>query len=1302
MTSSKEKNVGKTILKVIGIISTILIGLTIIISVLLLTVLEPYSESFLKNKVSESTEGLYELELDDLDINLLALTVRLKDIHLKYDSAVHQELKKKGKASPFLISLTTKELEISGINVLDYLFSSSIDILSIKIDHPNAKIFHDEDVPKQKKKQQQKISEIINSIKLGRFTLADASLSYFNYAEQTEVVHKIPQLNIQLSDFTADSLDRKDIRKMVDMKDLLITLKNQSFETSNKSYTFYFDLFRYSMAEEELTIKSFSAIGDHSKMSKPMIVPEIRLPLFKLFGLDLMKALKTRKLYLKELLIDSTYVKLLEIPDLDVTVEDVYRGVAPFFETTKIDHLNIDRSAVSMYSRQNRDMLIQKIEKIDLSIEDVFFDSLSVFDSRNNLALQDLELKIENYLFTPENNPYTFKLGRMEMRTKEDFLILRDFALIPDIEQNKALGYQSGQASAKLINIDIPEISFEGIDMIRAFEHSNLDIFKIAIPGSDISVSKAFEQSSSGSGFSPEAMYESFSFYVKQINIHNFLVGNTDLTIYQSEQKELKQHQAQNAELRLTEIHFDSLMAYQSKRKAPLKELAFGLHRYSYQSPDSSFFLETGPIEYKNENFGINHIQLKNFSTQNGLEKDSLTASLKNLSIANIDLVEAFNKSKLEIEEILIQQPDLFVSREIKKDTSSSDKNKEAQELPGKSIFNFLNPITVNAIRIEKGEAKYAERLQHVTNFQKLKNFTIEVQKLNLSPKSIKNIEETIPVENILINAENYTFNFPDSIYTITLDSLFYTSKNTNLIAKQFQMSPDYQLHKYRVQDDIKNAHRNLFEISTNQFSISNIDLIDAYKTGNYRFGEVLLKSPELTILQDKNVVNSKQEEDSKSSNQEGQETDKSNGETLSASMQQQINEYIDVFTIDSLNIEDARFSFDILKNGSIRQSQDLEHLSLLIESIRLKSLDANDLTDLLAVDDISLLLQDYSFVMPDSLYKLRVKQLRASLAKKFIRIDSVNFEPLFLIDEYADKLDYAQDRFDLKANNINLEGISFYEFFNYQNYIVEKLEIDGFNGNIYRDSRVEQSPNRAPRTVQQLVKDLPIPIHLDTLNLKNASIIYSEVSKEGSRPGITALTDTDIQITNITNDSIAYTVNDKMKASAVTSFLGDSKLKVNFVFDMTHPDDLYTYEGHLEHMKFQDFNPLFTNLLFVKMESGEIEKIDFSVTATKHKSVGMMKFPYENLEFKILNKDDPGNPGFWLKATNWTLNNLVIKSNNPGKLFNSYREGKIAVDRNYSKSVFNHMGNSLLSGLISSTIPEPLESILDWFTDLP
>lgn len=50
MALSKKKTVGKKILKIAGIISAVFLSLILILTILLLTVLEPYAEYLLKSR----------------------------------------------------------------------------------------------------------------------------------------------------------------------------------------------------------------------------------------------------------------------------------------------------------------------------------------------------------------------------------------------------------------------------------------------------------------------------------------------------------------------------------------------------------------------------------------------------------------------------------------------------------------------------------------------------------------------------------------------------------------------------------------------------------------------------------------------------------------------------------------------------------------------------------------------------------------------------------------------------------------------------------------------------------------------------------------------------------------------------------------------------------------------------------------------------------------------------------------------------------------------------------------------------
>ena len=326
---------------------------------------------------------------------------------------------------------------------------------------------------------------------------------------------------------------------------------------------------------------------------------------------------------------------------------------------------------------------------------------------------------------------------------------------------------------------------------------------------------------------------------------------------------------------------------------------------------------------------GISDIVFKSYAERVEGGIDSTIILGKNLSVSHLNLLEAFNNGKLEIDEILLQQPYVFVSREARGKKPSSNTNQKEQGMSAEALFNWVNPVTVASIRVVDGEADYAQRLNEVSNFQKLQGFSVDIEQLDLRPETLRKTEQIIPVENITLKATNYKFQSPDSIYTVTLDSLFYGSKRKSLTAQFFRLSPDYALHHLRVENEIENAYSNLFEISTDQFSITDFDLITAYNTDSYLFGEIVLSSPEVAIIQDKKVVryqhrvdtlNERSEKKQKARGGKGNaEKQNNNPETLDESLQNRIDKYVDLFKIDALRIEEAKF---LVSNPKRRQYQ--------------------------------------------------------------------------------------------------------------------------------------------------------------------------------------------------------------------------------------------------------------------------------------------------------------------------------------------------------------------------------------------
>jgi hypothetical protein len=163
---------------------------------------------------------------------------------------------------------------------------------------------------------------------------------------------------------------------------------------------------------------------------------------------------------------------------------------------------------------------------------------------------------------------------------------------------------------------------------------------------------------------------------------------------------------------------------------------------------------------------------------------------------------------------------------------------------------------------------------------------------------------------------------------------------------------------------------------------------------------------------------------------------------------------------------------------------------------------------------------------------------------------------------------------------------------------------------------------------------------------------------------------------------------------------MGASTLQGRYTFEMDHPEDRYTYEGTLEPMDFTAMNPLFENMMFIRIKSGQTGKASFSIESTRTASTGQVHFPYTNLKIQLLSKDDPDNPGLLLRVGTRLVNCLVVKTNNPSTL-GKFRKGDVEEERDRQRAVFHHMGQSLFDGVATSLMVNWVERIVSTFVDL-
>jgi hypothetical protein len=164
---------------------------------------------------------------------------------------------------------------------------------------------------------------------------------------------------------------------------------------------------------------------------------------------------------------------------------------------------------------------------------------------------------------------------------------------------------------------------------------------------------------------------------------------------------------------------------------------------------------------------------------------------------------------------------------------------------------------------------------------------------------------------------------------------------------------------------------------------------------------------------------------------------------------------------------------------------------------------------------------------------------------------------------------------------------------------MIGSISLDGARVDIstVRVARIKPPPK--PAILPQVsFQKLGMPVRINMIRLTNSIMTYSEVAKDGSRPGTIRFSDMDMKISNVTNDSTLMTSGTPCTIHVSTLLNEAGRLDATFGYDLLSPKLSMTCRGTVSRMQAAPLNELLENLNGIKITSGVVDstRFDFKI----------------------------------------------------------------------------------------------------------
>jgi hypothetical protein len=148
---------------------------------------------------------------------------------------------------------------------------------------------------------------------------------------------------------------------------------------------------------------------------------------------------------------------------------------------------------------------------------------------------------------------------------------------------------------------------------------------------------------------------------------------------------------------------------------------------------------------------------------------------------------------------------------------------------------------------------------------------------------------------------------------------------------------------------------------------------------------------------------------------------------------------------------------------------------------------------------------------------------------------------------------------------------------------------------------------------------------------------------------------------------------------------MGTGKLDATIRFKFGDPKNSFSFSATVGNFDLTGINPMVTNLLPAKVESGKIKKLEVPIVyANDDVAKGKLLFYYNDLSISVTSKKESTWNKIKTGVVTWVADDLVVNNENPTKS-GKMHTGTVYFTRDKSKGIFNYLWKSCLSGLKST-----------------
>lgn len=327
----------------------------------------------------------------------------------------------------------------------------------------------------------------------------------------------------------------------------------------------------------------------------------------------------------------------------------------------------------------------------------------------------------------------------------------------------------------------------------------------------------------------------------------------------------------------------------------------------------------------------------------------------------------------------------------------------------------------------------------------------------------------------------------------------------------------------------------------------------------------------------------------------------------------------------------------------------EFEGCDAAFDDIRIDSTAALDTARVGFTRSINLRFEEVKFRTKDSVYKFKADTVTYSSRDKLLEIRDFKFQPTLKKEAFYEGRTQQQTMYVIKFDRIRFTNLYLDHFIRTNRIDADSAVFDSADVKIYTDkSLLPQYDSKIGKYPHQILLKAPTLINIRHLLCTNGQLEYTEKNEETALEGTLLFGNLQLLAANLTNDSALIQQNPVFSAQLKGNMLGGSPVELNVKFFLDSVNGSYDASGFVKNVTAAQMNQVAVPLANVRINSGNIEAVEFRVRGEDYGAVSDVRMRYSGLSLTISKTDEETGRTTARKFINSLLNKFILWPDNP------------------------------------------------------